>query len=121
MAKKRAATEPNPGNGTPVTKADAVRAALAAGKSLPDEGVAYVKAEFGLDISKAMFSSYKTAEKARARKKGGRPRGRRPGAGAPAVARNGKADVVEALATIKKLVDELGVDQVVRIAQVFRA
>jgi hypothetical protein len=45
-------------------------------------------------------------------------RGRR--AATPAASRNGKGDVVTAVETIKKLVDEVGVVQVVQITEVFR-
>lgn len=125
MARKRAAEATEAGNVPPpqdaavTSKADAVRAALAEGVDQPEEGVAFIKARFGLDISRQMFSSYKTFEKKRAgkvRRRGGR---RASGAAAPSPSRNGKGDVVAAVETIKKLVDELGVDQVKRLADIF--
>lgn len=43
-----------------VTKLDAVRQAILAGKGSADEGVAWIKNTFDLDITKPMFSSYKS-------------------------------------------------------------
>src|SRR3954468_20398166 len=54
MAKKK--------NGGP-TKADAVRQALKEGVESPQDGVAYVKEKFGLEITAQQFSTYKSIEK----------------------------------------------------------
>jgi hypothetical protein len=44
----------------PVSKMEAVRLALAEGKSSPKDGAAYIKATFGIDMSPNFFSSYKS-------------------------------------------------------------
>ena len=50
------------------SKAEMVRQALAVGKEAPDDGVAFIKEKFGIDIDKPMFGSYKSQEKARKEK-----------------------------------------------------
>src|SRR5947209_2227612 len=57
------------------TKADAVREALKEGKDSPQEGAAFVKEKFGLDITPGQFSTYKSLEKKRAGKGGSRSTG----------------------------------------------
>src|SRR4051794_25384528 len=80
MAKKSAeATEGQ------VSKMEAVRQTLAAGVEKPQEAVAHIKEKFGLDITTAIFSSYKSAIGA---KKGSKPgkRGRSANSGSTKVA-----------------------------------
>lgn len=114
MARKKAA-------GT-MTKADAVRAALAEGLDTPEEGTAYIKEKFGLDVTKPQFSTYKSIGKKKAKGGAGKTRQAAPARSqalaVPARATNG--DVSLAVEAIKTLVDQLGVDQVQRIAEVFR-
>jgi len=128
MARKKAdeAETGDAGTGEKVTKADAVRAALAEGHDSPAEGVPYIKAKFGIDITAQHFSSYKSSEKAKAGKPAGR-RGRKPpdaSAEPTAVARatpaNGSVGVAGSVQAIKALVATLGVDQVKEIAEIFR-
>src|SRR5690349_12832038 len=108
MARKRAAAEATEGAAT-MTKADAVRAAVTDGADTPAEGVAYIKTKFGIDITPQHFSSYKSQQKAKARKAAGR-RGRKTGttiaADAAAQTRSaaGVPNVASSQATIKQLV-----------------
>jgi hypothetical protein len=126
MARKKSETEAGEtaAAATPtVTKADAVRAALAEGADSPAEGIAFIKAKFGIDITPAHFSSYKSQQKAKAGKPAGR-RGRAPRAEAaaaplPPSGLNGPAGLATSVEAIKVLVDQYGVDQVVGIARLF--
>ena len=136
MGRKRAAETPSEQpivDAAPketVSKADAVRAALAEGIDSPDEGVAFIRERFGIEMGKTMWSSYKSQEKTRQAKASGgdRPRVGRPPvtpsasivppAPAPAAARNGS--VADSLKTVKELVDRLGADEVIKIAEIFR-
>src|SRR5690242_17418821 len=70
--------EPENG-GKAISKAAAVRDALEQGEESPDDGVAYIRKVHGIEISKQMFSSYKSGQKARDAKKApkGKP-GRKP-------------------------------------------
>lgn len=123
MAKKKADPDAadQPVGGQKVSKADAVRAALAAGMDKPQEGVAYIKGQFGLDLSTQMFSSYKSQEAKRA------GQGRRRGRPARVIAGNGKSEtnghgpagLATQIQAIKTLVDKLGADQVIGIARLF--
>jgi hypothetical protein len=129
MARKKADGEPAaeaPTGTEKVTKANAVRAALAEGADTPTEGIAFIKARFGIDITPQHFSSYKSSERAKAGKPAGR-RGRKPRAtrseptAAPrATPSNGSIGVAGSVQTIKALVASLGVDQVKEIAEIFR-
>jgi hypothetical protein len=115
MAKKAEAD-----NGS-MTKADAVRAAVKEGKLKPQDGCAWIKEKFGIDITPAHFSSYKSSEA----KKAGTPgrRGRRPHeVGTPAsngtpVAPGGAVDLAKQL---KSLVTRYGADEVSGMLAVLR-
>ncbi|WP_165252191.1 thioesterase [Paludisphaera soli] len=115
--------------GKAISKAAAVRDALEQGEESPDDGVAYIKKIHGIEISKQMFSSYKTKEKTRQSenqqpaapkgKPGRKPNGEtapepRP---APAArpAANGEPDLIEAMEAMQPLVASLGADKVKRI------
>ncbi|HEX4610530.1 MAG TPA: hypothetical protein VH092_20240 [Urbifossiella sp.] len=135
MARKKADTEAEPtAEAAPtekITKADAVRAALAEGIDTPDEGIAFILKRYGIEMGKPMWSSYRSQEKARQAKKagGGTParRSRAPkaeAAPAPAPAasspsRNGSIGVAGSVETIKSLVEQYGVDEVVSLARLF--
>src|SRR4051794_23156671 len=119
--------------GKAISKAAAVRDALEQGEESPDDGVAYIKKIHGIEISKQMFSSYKTKEKARQSENQepaaskGRP-GRKPKATpsqavegylAPPPtpqAAGGETDLLAAMEAMKPLVAALGADKVKRIA-----
>lgn len=112
-----------------VSKADMVRAAIAEGMEKPDDGVAFIKAKFGIDLPKPMWSSYRAQQKARDQKAAGASpspkRGRKPktadaaattsDSAPPTRARvtpRGDGDLLEALKSLKGLVSEHGVDKV---------
>lgn len=109
-----------------VTKADAVRAALAEGIETPDEGIAFIKSRYGIDMGKAMFSSYKSQQKAKAGqsgvhrqgvRKGGRPR---KAPETPASAATGvDVGIVADLAAVKRLVERMGAGQVREMIALF--
>jgi hypothetical protein len=115
--------------GAIISKAEAIRAALSAGKQSPGEIHDFVLSKFGHDIPKQMVSSYKAQEKARQAKKSdvspkAKP-GRKPKAAAPV--RNGyvappekpkaagSPDVLLALEGVKELMATYGADKVRRI------
>jgi hypothetical protein len=105
-----------------MTKADAVRAAIADGKDMPAEGSSHIKEKYGLDVTPQQFSTYKSIANKKAGKAPGR-RGRKPGAVAASAAKsttNGPVGLSTQVEAIKTLVDTLGVEQVVSIAQLFR-
>lgn len=114
-----------------VSKAEAVRQALAAGKDSPADGTGYIKSAYGIDMEKQAFSSYKAQAKAREAKQSGgttaKP-GRKPKA-SPAELRPEPAPQAKSahfsggmigdLAAIKALVEKLGVEEVQQIAKLF--
>jgi len=121
-----AAPQPEVNGAQPITKKiDMVRAALADGIEKPEEGIAFIKAKFGIEMTNTQFS----VTKSNLRKKeaeGGKKRGRKPRATkaeAPPVATPAKkaagGDIVDAMENIKSLVHQLGVAQVKRIADLF--
>lgn len=102
-----------------MTKADAVRAAVADGADNPTEGTAYIKAKFNLDITPQQFSTYKALDK----KRSGKParQGRQPKAAviAPSALATGPVGLAIQVESIKTLVEALGDEQVVSIARLF--
>ncbi len=123
-AKPVAATQEQAPVSEQVSKAEAVRRTIKDGVVKPIEAVAYIKEKFGIDMSAAMFSSYKSSE---AKKAGGGTAGPvgRPGrpAGRPAlharpVAANGSGPA-EAAEAVKLLVDQYGPDEVKKLADLF--
>lgn len=98
-----------------VKKIDAVRAALAEGIEKPDEAVAWIKEKFGIDLPKPQWSSYRSQIKSKEAGKTATPR--QPSQLPPTPAKQG--DVVDALETIKGLVQQLGADRVKRIVSLF--
>jgi hypothetical protein len=123
VAKATAPGKTDEGSKGPMTKADAVRAALAKGIGNPTDGVKYIKLTFGVDMPKQQFSVYKSEFKKRAGKGKGRAK-----AGAkkalpaanyvapPPKARVGAdADVLIAAEAIKPFVSSLGAARVKRI------
>jgi hypothetical protein len=109
---------PAPGNGS-MTKADAVRAALAEGVEAPDEAIAFIKSRFGIEISKPHYSSYKSQLKAKAASQSRVNKvPRAPAASTPAVAKD-DVGIVADLAAMKRLVEKLGVEQVKQMAGLF--
>jgi hypothetical protein len=107
-----------------VSKAEAVREALAAGKEMPEEGVAYLLDHFGIVMDRQTFSSNKSQEKAREAKKAeaapkGKP-GRKPKAAvegylAPPPKARGNGDVLETLEALKPLIASHGAQKLHRL------
>lgn len=87
---------------------------MAAGRDDPTDGAAHVKAEFGLDVTPAVFSTYKAAE----RKKAGRAADKAvPTAAVKAAGKN--ADPVAFVRQVKELVDVYGAAAVKDMVRVF--
>ena len=110
-------------SGPSISKSAAVRAAVDAGAESPEDGVAFIKAHYGLEISKTHFSAAKSKYKSDGAPRKG-TRGRKPKAvegilSAPKRARsaNGHKDLLAAIEAIKPLVDSLGVERVKKIAE----
>jgi hypothetical protein len=115
------AVGPQPPDGKAVSKAEAVRAAIDAGMETPDEGIAFVKTHYGLEITKPHFSAVKSDYKKRSSAPPGRP-GRKPRAAVegylappPRPATDDAPDLLAAMEAIKPLVASLGPDRVKRI------
>jgi hypothetical protein len=117
MAKKAEAAAGSPS----MTKTDAVKAAIAAGKDMPAEGVQWIKETHGLDIDPQHFSAIKS----QARKKAGGPparRGRKPRAASNGSGvSSGRASVnpAELARDVKRLVEQYGAAAVKDMAGVF--
>src|SRR4051794_33961981 len=126
MAKKTTAKKKRTATGTdeatPVSKAEAVRRAVAAGADKPAEGVAYVKEHFGIDMGRKAFSLNKSQAKTReAKGRNGKP-GRKPRAAvegylAPPGRKSaaGEGTLIAAIEAMKPLIAELGTEKVHRL------
>jgi hypothetical protein len=131
MAKKKAdegKAEATPESSAPpaekITQRVAVQRALDAGKDSPPDGVKFVKEQFGITLNNGGFSTIKSQiNKAKGtskpRGKPGRPAGAKAAPAAKPSA-NGVPNMALQVEAIKTLVETLGVDQVVAIAQLFR-
>lgn len=121
------AQEPDDAGGKGMSKTEAIRRALAAGHEGPQEGTAYIRREFGIEIAPQHFSATKSQLKSREAAKKGKP-GRKPKAAAPSqgvegylappprqAPAGGQQDLLAAMEAMKPLVDSLGKDQVKRI------
>ena len=106
-----------------VSKADMVRAALAAGMETPTDGLGFIKSKYGIDFPRPMWSSYKAQLRAQEQKKalkGAKP-GRKPKAAVegylapPKVTPKGDGDLLDALEAMKPLVASLGAEKVHRL------
>jgi hypothetical protein len=106
------------------SKTDAVKQALAAGFEGPQEGTAYIRQEFGIEIAPQHFSAVKSQLKKR--EAGTEPKskpGRKPkaieGYLAPPSKRQPvgeETDLLAAMEAMKPLVEALGAEKVKRIA-----
>lgn len=117
-----AAPDPGPGTKPVTSKADAIRAALAAGFEGPQEGTAFIRKEFGIEIGTQHFSAVKSQLKSRGPGSGrrGRPKGSKnrtiegylapPRAPLPA-----NADLIDVMESIKPLIAQYGAERVKRI------
>ena len=103
-----------------ISKAEAVRRALAAGHESPEAGVAYLKKHFGIEMNNQTFSSNKAQQKARDAKKAGTQPEAAPAAprkqAAPAAPRqtapatSASGGIIADLADIKRLLATHGKD-----------
>lgn len=99
-----------------MTKADAVRAAMAEGVEKPQDACEWIKSKFDIDITPAHFSSYKSGFK----KKESSPNGGRVSAKGKAeggIVDNGSP--VELARQVKQLVDKFGARNVQDMIGVF--
>jgi hypothetical protein len=102
---KTAAKASEPGATKSVRTVDMARAALAEGIEQPSDGVAYIKAKFGVELPKPMWSSYRAQLKAREQKASGptpKP------AASPEHGGGGETDLITAMETLKPFVAEHG-------------
>ncbi len=117
MGRKRAAAA----DGT-ISKTEAVKAALADGVEKPQDGAAFIKERFGLDVTPQMFSQTKSLLRKKEREASGTASGESARL-APASS-NGHhapaAGVAQSVEAIKRLVGSMGVDEVIQIAELFR-
>ena len=124
MAKRKADSEAPADGGASaetISKSEAVRRALAAGIDKPAEGVAFIKKEFGLELTSGQFSTVKFQE---GKKKGRTPgkRGRKPAAtSAPGLVVNGRSagNPAELARAVKALVMAHGPEAVKGMVDVF--
>lgn len=130
MAKKstKAEATENPVSGSEsgtVSKAEAIRRAIADGYDSPDKGTDYIKSTFGIEVSKAHFSANKSKLKSQDGSKSVTTtvkvkRGRKPRieglVAPPAKAISGsEGDLLAAMEAIKPLVASMGADKVKRL------
>jgi len=123
-AEPETAPEAAPATST-ISKAEAVRQALSAGMETPEDGTGFIKSNYGIEISKQMWSSYASQQKARDSKKAdGAPKGkpgRKPRAtvegylAPPPKKATGEADLLETLEALKPLIASHGADRVKRL------
>jgi hypothetical protein len=111
------------------SKTDAIRQALGAGFDGPQEGTAYIRQEFGIEIAPSHFSAVKSQLKKKAstgvadgrKGKRGRPKGSTSQAvegylaPPPSPAASGGSDLLDAMEAMKPLIAQYGADQVKRI------
>ena len=103
-----------------ITKVEAMRQTLAAGIDVPAIAVKHIKDTYDIDIDNGHFSTFKSNEK----KAGASGAVKIPSASGkvkiPAAkklpaASTSKPDLADSVAAVKKLVDELGAEQVVKL------
>ena len=109
-----------------MTKSDAVKKALEAGKDKPTDGVNWIKAELGMDVTTQQFSTYKSNLKAEGgTSSGGRKKGgRRKAAAAGTTVNNGLVaaggiDVLDAMIAVKELCRRFGTEKVKKVVGLF--
>ncbi len=103
-----------------MTKADAVRAAMAEGVEKPQDACEWIKTKFGIDITPAHFSSYKSGFK---KKEGGgasEPSSTSShGKSQPSGSRVGNSNPVELAKQVRALVQQHGAAAVKGMVEVF--
>ena len=113
-AKKAARTVPEPAvKATTITKADAMRAALAEGIEAPGDAVDFIKKRFGLDITPQHFSANKSLE----RRKAGKAAPDHPALPPPppSPAAGDVPELLAAMGAIKPLIAQYGAAQIRQI------
>jgi hypothetical protein len=109
-----------------MSKADACRAALAAGIEDAEKAQEFTRSKFGVEIKATDFALYKSKAKQAAAPAKAEPakRGRKPKSNEPAVthipaapraATNGEPDLLESLETLKPLIAAMGAEKVHRL------
>jgi hypothetical protein len=108
-----------------VTKAEAVRQALAKGIEAPGEISDFLKSQYGLDMPKQMASTYKSQQKARdlrvatigVVKRGPKPKGQLTGQIITSSKHyaGGDTDIISSLESLKPLIARYGPDRVKRL------
>ena len=131
MAKRKAEETPEAVEAAPagetITKTEAVKRALAAGKDQPKDAVGWIKEQYGLDMTTQQFS---TAKFQANKKAGGEPKGkpgRKPRAAAAVPASDGdtvgngrsSSNPAELARAVKSLVGQYGADAVRDMTAVF--
>lgn len=126
-AKKTDATQENGSGGQApdspsITKVEAVKNALAAGKESPADGTEFIKSNYGIEMNPQHFSSVKSQLK---KKEGTAKPGRKPRAASravegyvappPKIVPTGEGDLIDALERMKPLVASLGAEKVHRL------
>ena len=107
MARKKTQDE------TTITKAEAVRRALAEGIESPKAGVVFIKDRFGIEIAPMHFG----AQKSQIRQKERATKGESEGRSRREPRSSGQGELLAAMEAMKPLVASLGVEQVKRIAE----
>ena len=120
--------EPKAATRKVASKAEAVRQALSAGFEGPQEGTAYIRQEFGIEMAPQHFSAVKSQLKKKldsgtpaVRKGRGRPKGSKSQAvqgylaPPPKPPADGGADLIDTLEALKPLIAQYGADKVKRI------
>ena len=103
-----------------ITQKEAVQRAIAAGYGMPKEGVVYIQATFGMELSTQAFSTLKTQLKGGSGTKGkkrGRPAGSVNGTSAPPKSKG--TDLIDLARQVKSLVSEHGASAVKGMVDVF--
>lgn len=117
MAKKAAAVavaEPAaPPPLQPPSKMDAVREAIREGMDKPQDGVAYIKEKYGLEIKPAMFSAYKTSMKVKS------SGGKKTATKKTTTTTTDNGISVDMVKGVKELVDRFGASAVREMVSVF--
>lgn len=122
--KKQAEAEEATATGTPpgeeISKAEAVRRAVAKGYDKPAKGVKYILDEFGIEITPQTFSATKSQQRTREEKKAG-PEGvtAQPMSTSSHGRTNGTSGSAELARAVKQLVQRYGAAEVKGMADVF--
>jgi hypothetical protein len=102
-----------------ISKAEAVRQALAAGLSSPGDIAAFLKQKYGIDMARPMISAYKAQAKHRLAAKSSPPTKPRSADGTAHARPTVNADLITDIKAVKHLVERLGAAQVRRIIDLF--